>query len=125
MSKEDVKKFIDVVNRLEDLNSLDSFWYSHTLEIILDNLGRKYIEYEDDEFYDDSEKLKSLKNQVVEWVCENDGIVMINGEFFNLVKEFDYWMFGKINTDNLEATKKVILLMNKLYKIYDDICEKE
>lgn len=125
MSKEELSTINDIVNILDDLGSLDSFWCSHTLEIVLDNLRQKYLEYEDEEFPDDSEKLISLKSQVVEWVAKNDGIIKTNGEYFNLVKEFDYWTFGKINTDNLETAKKIIILMNKLYKINADICKKQ
>lgn len=125
MSKEELETVHEVVNSLYGLDLLDSFWYSFTIEIILDNLRDKYLNYDDDDYSDDSEKVKDLKSKVVEWVDENDGIVIIDGGYFTLVKEFDYWMFGKINTDNLETAKKIILLLNKLYKIVDDLYSKE
>ena len=125
MSKEELDTVHEVVNSLYGLDLLDSFWYPFTIEIILDNLRNKYLNYDDDEYSDDSEKVKDLKSKIVEWVDENDGIVIIDGEYFTLVKEFDYWLFGKINTDNLETAKKIILLLDKLYKIVDDLYSKE
>lgn len=125
MSKEELDTVHEVVNSLYGLDLLDSFWYPFTIEIILDSLRNKYLNYDDDEYSDDSEKVKDLKSKIVEWVDENDGIVIIDGEYFTLVKEFDYWLFGKINTDNLETAKKIILLLDKLYKIVDDLYSKE
>ena len=125
MSKEELDTVHEVVNSLYGLDLLDSFWYPFTIENILDNLRDKYLNYDDDEYSDDSEKVKDLKSKIVEWVDENDGIVIIDGEYFTLVKEFDYWLFGKINTDNLETAKKIILLLDKLYKIVDDLYSKE
>lgn len=125
MSKEELDRVHEVVNGLYGLDLLDSFWYPFTIEIILDNLRNKYLNYDDGDYSDDSEKVKDLKTKVVEWVDENDGIVIIDEEYFTLVKEFDYWLFGKINTDNLETAKKIILLLDKLYKIVDDLYSKE
>jgi hypothetical protein len=117
------KNIIDIVNILDELDSLDSFWYSFIIEDLLDNLIQKYVEYEDDKLYDNSERLKSLKSQVVKWITINDGIISTNGKFFNLVKEGDYWMFGKINTDNYGNAEKIVCLINKLYDVYNDLRE--
>jgi hypothetical protein len=119
--KRSCKNIIDIVNILECLDSLDSFWYPSIIENLLDSVLNKYIEYEKDEFYDDSEKFKSLNTQVVKWIEKNDGIILMNGEFLNLVKDGDHWLLGKINADNYETAEKIISLINKLYKIYNDL----
>ena len=102
---------------LIDLNLLDAFydeiWKKNTLKL-LDKYKDK------SSFYDlPLEKTDSTIQQVVEWLGEEHGLALINCEFWMVsVGSIDeggnkWWFKIKINTDDLETARKVILL-NKL-----------
>lgn len=112
-----LEKIEEGLRYLIDLNLLDAFYY----EVWRKDTIKLLDKYKDkSSFYDlPLEKTDSTIQQVVEWFGEDHGLALINDEFWMVsVGSIDeggnkWWFKIKINTDDRETARKVILL-NKL-----------
>ena len=98
---------------LAELGLLDTFYD----EIWKKETGKLLDKYIDQSTYHDLplEETDEAKEQVVEWFGEDYGLAEINGEFWMVsVGSVDeggnkWWFKIKLNTDDLETARKVVL----------------
>ena len=113
-TKDKFKKIEMGLKCIRDLNLLDDFFdetWKEGTEKFLD-------EYEDEKsFYDlPLEETDKVLNQITEWFGDDYGLAVIDGEFWMVsvgsVEEGGnkWWFKMKLNTDDIETARKVILL---------------
>ncbi|MCZ7393012.1 MAG: hypothetical protein ABOK23_02930 [Candidatus Methanoperedens sp.] len=109
-----LKRIEEGLRYLIDLELFDAFYD----EIWSKDTARLLERYRDESSYTDLplEETEGIKQQVVEWFGEDYGLAEIDGEFWLVsVGSIDeggnkWWFKVKINTDNLETARKVVLL---------------
>jgi hypothetical protein len=113
-TKDKFKKIEMGLKCLRDLNLLDDFFdksWNEGTEKLLDK-------YEDKKsFYDlPLEETDKVLDQVTEWFGDDYGLALIDGEFWMVavgsIEEGGnkWWFKMKLNTDDIEIARKVILL---------------
>ena len=109
-----LKRIEEGLRYLIDLDLFDAFYD----EIWSKDTAKLLERYRDESSYTDLplEETEDIKQQVVEWFGEDYGLAEIGGEFWLVsVGSIDeggnkWWFKVKINTDNLETARKVVLL---------------
>jgi hypothetical protein len=99
---------------LVDLDLLDAFYD----ELWVKETGRLLDKYIDQSEYHDLplEETEEVKRHVIEWFGEDYGLAKINGEFWMVsvgsVDEggYKWWFKIKLNTDDPETARKVVLM---------------
>ncbi len=116
-TNEKIKIIEEGIRYLSDLNLLDAFYDEIWKQEIIKLLDKCLYEKT---YHDLSlEETEKTLQQVVEWFGENYGLASIKEEFWIIsvgaVEEggHRWWFKIKINTDNLETARKVIMF-NKL-----------
>lgn len=112
-TSEKIKIIEEGIRYLSDLNLIDDFYDEIWKEEIIKLLDKCFIEKT---YHDLSlEETEITLKHVVEWFGENYGLASIKGEFWIIsvgaVEEggHRWWFKIKINTDNLETARKVIM----------------
>ena len=112
-TSEKIKIIEEGIRYLSDLNLLDAFydeiWKNEIIKLLDKCLSERT-------YHDLSlEETEKTLQQVVEWFGENYGLASLKGEFWIIsvgaVEEggHRWWFKIKINTDNLETARKVIM----------------
>ncbi len=117
---ENTEEINDKLKRIEqglkyliELDLFDAFYD----EIWKKDTARLLERYEDENEYHDIplEETAKVKKQVIEWYGEDYGIAKIKGEFWMVaVGSVDeggnkWWYKIKLNTENIETARKVVL----------------
>ena len=114
-TKSKLQRIHEGLKYLSDLGLLDAFydeiWSSEDTHRLLDK-------YKDKTRYHDLtlEETDNVKRHVIEWFGENYGLAKINCEYWMVAVGSTeegghiWWYKIKLNTDNLETARKVILL---------------
>ncbi len=113
-TKDKFKKIEMGLKCIRDLDLLDDF-YDETWKEGTDKFLDKYEDKKS--FYDMSlEETGKVLEQVTEWFGDDYGLAVIDGEFWMVavgsVEEGGnkWWFKMKLNTDNIETARKIILL---------------
>lgn len=109
-----LKRIQEGLEYLADLDLIDAFydgiWSTEGTYRLLD------IYKDKNQYYDlPLEETDTVKQQVIEWFGKDHGLAKIEGEFWMLsvgsVEEGGnkWWFKIKLNTDNLETARKVVM----------------
>ncbi len=112
-ANEKLKLIEEGLKYLVDLDLLDAFYD----ELWIKETGRLLNKYIDQSEYHDLplEETEDVKQHVIEWFGEDYGLAEINGEFWMVsvgsVDEggYKWWFKIKLNTDDPEIARKVVM----------------
>ncbi len=132
VGKDDIEEILR--SSIEDINKdklypIYKLWHKDDYPDFLDALTGYLTDklFFDECYYSyDSDKVEFVKSKVIEWFGEDDGLALIDNEYWLLSYAFTdkgikFWDISKIDTVDLENAKKLVKLMSIVEEIGNDI----